>query len=326
MARRKSKKSSANNNIIAVIVIIVIALAAAFAYFKDSITDIFEDADADVSGNFAVHFIDVGQGDSILIQTPEGQYMLIDTGERNQYDKLSAYLDHYNVKNFKYVIFTHPHSDHIGSSDMIVKNYNIETLIMPNVSHTTKTFERLITEIEKKELEVTQAKAGLRFNFGEAEFMILGPSPKDYDNLNNYSVVVKMIYKENAFLFTGDMEKEPENEVMEFCDENNISLFADVLKVAHHGSSTSSQDTFLNRIDSKYAVIFCGADNSYNHPNLKVVERLEAGGARVLRTDLEGDIVIVSDGVNLSVKKGRGDFAKHNPANEANAETEQNEE
>ena len=323
MARKKSRKRSANNNIIAVIVIIVLALAAAFAYFKDSITDIFEDAD--VSGNFAVHFIDVGQGDSILIQTPDGQYMLIDTGERNQYDKLSAYLDHYNVKDFKYVIFTHPHSDHIGSSDKIVKNYNIETLIMPDVVHTTKTFERLISEIEKKELPVTRADAGLRFDFGEAEFMILSPSPKNYDNLNNYSVVVKMTYKENEFLFTGDMEKEPENEVMEFCDENGISLSADVLKVAHHGSSTSSQEAFLSRINPEYAVILCGAGNSYNHPNLKTVERLEDCGATVLRTDLEGDIVIVSDGAHLSVKKGRGDFAAHNPANEDEAETEQNE-
>jgi beta-lactamase superfamily II metal-dependent hydrolase len=273
-----------------------------------------------------VHFIDVGQGDSILIQNPEGQYMLIDTGESSQYDKLSAYLGHYNVKDFKYVIFTHPHSDHIGSADKIVKNYNIETLIIPDVLHTTKTFERLVTEIENKNLTATRAEAGLRFNFGEAEFVILSPVFENYDNLNNYSVALKMTYRQNSFLFSVDMEKEPENEAMKFCDENDISLSADVLKVAHHGSSTSSQAAFLDRINPKYAVIFCGADNSYNHPNLKVVERLESGGTKVLRTDLEGDIVIASNGTNLSVKKGRGDFAEHNPANEENAETEQNEE
>ena len=322
MARRKSKNST-NNTAFAIIAIIVIALAAAFAYFKDSIMEVFDDVD--ISGNFAVHFIDVGQGDSILIQNPEGQYMLIDTGERDQYDKLSAYLGHYKVKEFEYVVFTHPHSDHIGSADRIVKDYGIDTLIMPNATNTSKTFERLVSEIENKELAVTRADPGLRFKFGEAEFMVLGPSFDDYKNLNNFSVVVKMIYRENSFLFTGDMEKESENEVIAFCDENGISLLADVLKVAHHGSSSSSQEIFLERINPRYAVIFCGADNSYNHPNLKTVERLDFAGAQVIRTDLEGDIVIVSDGENLSVKKGRGDFAAHDPANDAEGEREQNE-
>ncbi|MCL1793996.1 MAG: MBL fold metallo-hydrolase [Oscillospiraceae bacterium] len=323
MARKKTAKNTANNNIAAVIVIIALALAATFAYFKDPILNMFDDID--MSGNFAVHFIDVGQGDSILIQNPEGQYILIDTGERDQYDKLSAYLGHYNVKDFKYVVFTHPHSDHIGSADKIVKEYNIETLIMPNAVNTSKTFERLVSEIENKNLPVIQAVPGLNFNFGEAEFIILGPCLENYKDLNNFSVVVKMTYKESVFLFTGDMEKESENEVMEFCEENNISLFADVLKVAHHGSSTSSQEIFLERIAPRYAVIFCGADNSYSHPNLKTVDRLVFSGAQVMRTDLEGDIVIVSDGEKLSVKKGRGDFAEHDPANDAEDEREQNE-
>jgi competence protein ComEC len=121
------------------------------------------------------------------------------------------------------------------------------------------------------------------------------------------------------------MEKEPENEVMDFCGENDMSLSADVLKVAHHGSSTSSQEAFLDYIAPKYAVIFCGADNSYNHPNLKAIERIELAGAKILRTDLEGDIVVASDGINLSVKKGRGNFAEHNPDNDRDFETEENE-
>ena len=323
MARKKNKT---NNSAIAAAVIIVLAVLAVFAYFKDPILEVFENADFDISGSFAVHFIDVGQGDSILIQTPDGQNMLIDTGEGKQYDKLSAYLAHYKVKDFKYVVFTHPHSDHIGSADKIVKNYSIETLVMPDAVNTSKTFERLVTEIENKNLPAIRANPGLKFEFGEAEIMILGPGSDEYKNLNNYSVVVKVNYKDTSFLFTGDMEKESENEVLDYCEKNGVDLYADVIKVSHHGSTTSSQDVFIDAVSPKYAVIFCGADNSYNHPSLKVVDRLELLGAKVLRTDLEGDIVVASDGTSLSVKKGRGAFAAHDPSNGADeGETEQNE-
>ena len=308
MARQKKRKKQSakinNKTVLGVLVVIGIIIFAYFYQDTNSDTETF----IDVSGNFAVHFIDVGQGDSILIQSPENDFMLIDTGESDQYNKLSGYLDNFNVKEFKYIIFTHPHSDHIGSADKIVKNYDIENIIMPDAINKTQTFERLITEIENKNLEITPAVRGSKFNFGDAEFIILAPSSEEYKNLNNYSVVIQMIYGNTKFIFTGDAEKESENEIIEYCERNRFNISADVLKAGHHGSSTSSRQEFINLVQPSAAVIMCGKDNSYNHPNPQTVNRFESAGAEVLRTDIYGDIVIISDGRNLSVKKGRGEF------------------
>ena len=310
MAKKKSKKNqNKKQNSTFVIILTIIGLIVFGYFYKDKIADIIDTGtNADVSGKFAVHYIDIGQGDSMLLQTPDNEYMLIDTGEYEYYDKLSSYLEHYNIKKFKYVIFTHPHSDHMGSADKIVKNYEIENLIMPDATNNTKTFERLVTEIENKNLDIILPVPGDKYKFGESEFIILAPISEEYKNLNNYSIVIKLTYGKNKFLFTGDMEKESENEVMDFCKKNNIDLSVDVLKLAHHGSSTSSQQSFLNLINPRYAVIMCGVDNTYNHPNLKTMERVKSTGAEILRTDSNGDIIIVSDGSKLSIKKGRGEF------------------
>lgn len=331
MARKKNKNNINGKSVLSVIIVVILVI---FGYlYKDKIGDLVNeyigDNTANLSGKLAVHFIDVGQGDSILIQNPDNEFILIDTGEKDQYEKLSSYLGHYNVKTLKYAIFTHPHSDHIGSADKIVKNYNIENIIMPEVYHDTKTFERLIDEIENKNLEITRAIPGDIYHFGEAEFIILAPNSEKYKSMNNYSVVIKLIYGSNSFLFTGDMEKESENEVIKYCQNNNMSLSADVLKVAHHGSSTSSQSNFLKQINPIFAVIMCGSDNNYNHPNLKTVERIESTGAEVLRTDLEGDIIIISNGKNVSVaQKGRNttdNYSSKNSNNINEQETEKNE-
>ncbi|MCL1858387.1 MAG: MBL fold metallo-hydrolase [Oscillospiraceae bacterium] len=309
MARKKKKNAINNKSILSIIVIIALII---FGYlYKDEIgdfvSDILENNNIDLSGKLAVHYIDVGQGDSILIQSPENEFILIDTGEKDQYEKLNSYLEHYNITKFKYVIFTHPHSDHIGSADKIVKNYDIENIIMPEVYHNTKTYEKLLTEIENKNLEINAAIPGKTFKFGGAEFIILAPNSDSYKSLNNYSVVIKLTYGNTNFLFTGDMEKESENEVITYCKNNNIDLSIDILKVAHHGSSTSSQTNFIKLLNPKYAVIMCGIDNSYNHPNLKVVDRIESNGAEILRTDLDRDIIIISDGNVVSIaQKGRG--------------------
>ena len=332
MARKKKN----NNGMFILTVVIVIALIIVGYLYKDTIiefikdyigVDLTSDQNIDLDGKLAVHFIDVGQGDSILIQNADNEFILIDTGEKDQYEKLTSYLEHYKVKKFKYVIFTHPHSDHIGSADKIVKNYDIENIIMPEVYHKTKTYERLLTEIENKNLEITVAIPGKTFKFGDSDFIILAPNSEDYKSINNYSVVIKLTYGNNNFLFTGDMEKESENEVITYCKNNNIDLSVDILKVAHHGSSTSSQTSFLNLLKPQYAVIMCGIDNSYNHPNLKTVDRIEKTGAEVIRTDLEGDIVITSDGQNLSIQKGRTGYyiPPKNSSDSDDKDKEQNE-
>ena len=300
MAHKKTK-----NIIISVLLILTFCVFSGCEYLDSLLGDLFEE-DINLEGQFAVHFIDVGQGDSILIQTSDNEFMLIDTGEGDQYIKLTDYLEHFGVDKFKYVIFTHPHSDHMGSSDKIVKEYDIETLIMPDAYNDTQVFKRLVAAIENKNIEITPPVPGDIYKLGNAEFMILAPINDEFDNLNNASVVIEMNYGKHNFLFTGDMEKAVETDVIDYCNKNGIELSIDVLKVAHHGSNSSSQQKFLDFIKPSVAVIQCGKGNSYNHPHLQTVDRLEKIGATILRTDLEGDIIIISDGKNLSVKKGGG--------------------
>lgn len=251
---------------------------------------------------FKVHFIDIGQGDSIVIQTPDNEFMLIDTGEYVFKDKLDNYLQDLGVTTFKYVIFTHPHSDHIGSAAYIVNKYNIENLIMPNAVTTTKTYSNLIEAIEKKDLEITLPVIGDEYALGEAKFMIAAPISDFYDNLNNYSVAIKMVFRETSYFFGGDMEKLSENEVIAHCNDTNSDLSCDVLKVGHHGSSSSSSSAWIDLINPQIALIMCGIDNGYGHPTKETLTRLEGRNIEIARTDLEGDIVISTNGRGYTIR------------------------
>ena len=251
---------------------------------------------------FRVHFIDIGQGDAVLIQTPEDEFMLIDSGEYEYNDKLAKYLRDLDVKAFKYVIFTHPHSDHIGSAAYIVGNYDIETLIMPNAVNVTRAFSNLLDAIEARNLEVTRPVIGDEYILGGAKFMIAAPITEYHDNLNNHSVAIKMIYRETSYFFSGDIERVVENEIIARCKETNSDLSSDVLKIAHHGSNSSSSAAFLDLINPRIAVIFCGINNLYNHPHKDVLQRLEDRDISVVRTDLEGDVVISTNGRGYTIR------------------------
>ena len=249
-------------------------------------------------GLFQVSFINVGQGDCILIKNPQNEFMLIDTGASDKYDILKTYLDNNKIEKFKYVVFTHPHADHIGSADKIVGAYGIETLIMPRVTHDTMTFVRLIEEIEAKNMGITPAEAGDEYIFGDARFTVLAPLGEYYDNINDHSVVIKMVYGNNSFLFTGDIESISESDIIESYGEN---ISADVLKVAHHGSSTSSSREFLNFVKPDTAVILTDG-KSYGHPHAETLEKITDINAVILRSDLHGTIVITSDGESLNIE------------------------
>ncbi len=249
-----------------------------------------------------VHYIDVGQGDCILIESGEDT-LLIDCGEVNKGDTVKAYLNAHNITQLDYVIGTHPHSDHMGCMDKIVEYYDIGELILPHLDDsdipTTKYFERFLNAAENKGLEITEAELGRIFDIGEAECEIIAPCSDDYNNTNNYSVGVIIRHGENGFIFTGDAEKSAEKEMI----DSGKLVDIDVYKAGHHGSDTSSSEEFLKIIKPDIAVISCGEGNSYGHPCDITLENLSKYTDKVYRTDLSGTIVITSDGSNLTVKE-----------------------
>ena len=293
---RKIKGQNLRKNPSFIGLVLVVAIFAFFYFGRDNLLN----NNINVSGEFAVHFIDVGQGDCILIEHG-GEFMLIDTGEDSKYNNLSEYLEQLGVQEFKYIILTHPHADHIGGAHNIVREYEIDKLIMPSMYHDTVTFKNLLNTMDEAGLAPTRAVAGDNYEFGEAEFLILGPMSEEYASENNYSVVILMQFGNTRFMFTGDMESLSESEIARHVQDNRLDISADLLKIAHHGSSSSSQDYFLDLIRPGIAVIQVGDGNSYGHPHRETLHRLESIHARILRNDLHGDIIIISDGRELSV-------------------------
>lgn len=251
-----------------------------------------------------VHYIDVGQGDSIYIKSGDTD-MLIDCGESGDCEKVISYLDGMGITDIDYVVGTHPHSDHMGGMSKIVENFNIGEMIIPHIDEsdtpTTKYFEKFLNACSVKNLSLTEAEIGRKISLGDAELEIIAPCSEDYSNVNNYSVTFIMNHGDNSFIFSGDAEKLAENEMIESGKLQDI----DVYKVGHHGSDTSSSEDFLNVIKPDYAVISCGVGNSYGHPCDITIENLSKFTDKIYRTDISGTVVFTSDGKNLDVKTER---------------------
>lgn len=257
-----------------------------------------EEPNSEASSNdiLEVHFIDVGQADSILIKKGN-ESMLIDAGNNDDGDLVVNYLKRQKVKKLKYLIGTHPHEDHIGGLDDVIDNIEIENIIMPNAIATTKTFEDVLDSISNKGLSITKPKVGNKYTLNGAEFIILAPNGEEYSSLNDYSVVIKLINGDNTFLFTGDAEVLSEKEMLK---DNKKLLKSDVLKVGHHGSVTSTHQAFLDAVDPSVAVIMSEKGNSYGHPHKEVMASLKKRPIDILRIDLQGTIIMKSDGKVIS--------------------------
>ncbi len=241
-----------------------------------------------------VNYIDVGQGDSIFIQLPNKETMLIDAGEAYEVDNVINYLNNLGIKKIDYVVGTHPHTDHIGGLEEVINTFDVGTIYMPKVSSNSKTFEDLLTTISNKGLKVETAKSGVVFlDEDNLKLEFIAPNSDNYSNLNNYSAVLKLTYLDNTFLFMGDAETLSEDEI-------TSDVNADVIKVGHHGSDSSSSVEFVKKVSPEYAIIMVGEGNSYNHPYQSIIDRYESVGAKVLRTDLDGNIVCDSDGVDVT--------------------------
>ena len=250
--------------------------------------------DAKVNENFSVSFIDVGQADSVLIRN--GNYnMLVDAGNNEDGEKLVNYFKSLGIEEFTYVFATHPHEDHIGGMDDIINNFKIDNYYMSNKLSTTKTFMDVLDALDGRNLKYTVPNKGDTLKLGDANIKVIYPGD-DKSNINDSSIVLKITYGKNSFLLTGDATSNVERKIY------NEDIKSDVLKVAHHGSSYSSTDVFLDRVKPYYAVISVGKNNIYNHPSNKTLEKLNKRNIKVYRTDLDGTIVFISDGDNLSVK------------------------
>lgn len=249
------------------------------------------------SGTLQVHYIDVGQGDSILLIQGEHS-MLIDAGDNGCGTRVQSYLQASNINTLDYVIGTHPDSDHIGGLDVIIYKFDCNHVFMPDCSKDTKTYEDVIASAKEKGYEITSPVAGDTFQLGEAQVMVLSPSAgADYgEDANNESIAVKVTFGENAFLFTGDCEEAAENQML----QSGYDLQADVMKAGHHGSDTSNTRPFLEAVNPKYFVISCGEENEYGHPRAEVLNNLRQLGIDVYRTDEQGTIVAVSDGTDIT--------------------------
>lgn len=243
-----------------------------------------------------VHYIDVGQGDAILIKQDESA-MLIDAGNNDKGTTVWSYLLHQEVDTLDYVICTHPDADHIGGMDVVLYKLDCESVLMPPCEHDTETYEELIRTIGQREQTVTVPKRGETYSLGKAQFQILTDTEKNYgDNNNDYSIAIRLSFGDTSFLFTGDAEEEAEQDMI----DSGIILQSDVFKVAHHGANWANTQGFLTAVKPTYAVISCGEGNSYGHPRAEVLNNLRNMGVSVFRTDEQGSIVAISDGANIT--------------------------
>ncbi len=250
------------------------------------------------SGEMRVSVIDVGQGDSILVQLPDGKTMLVDGGPTVAGPNVAAYLRRRGVKRIDYLVATHPHEDHIGGLPGVLPQFPIGQIFMTRGTTNTATFEHLLQGIKNKGLSVTTARAGVvLFQQGTLQAVFLAPSSSGYKDLNNWSAVIRLQYGNAAFLLTGDAQAQSEQEML----ASGANLRADVLKVGHHGSATSTGPAFLRAVAPRFAVISVGAGNDYGHPHQVTLNKLQQAGVQVYRTDQDGTVVFTTDGKQIRV-------------------------
>lgn len=248
--------------------------------------------------------LDVGQGDSIFAQSPSGKTMLVDAGESKAFDAIDNFLRARGVSKLDIVIATHPHSDHIGGMRQIIEKYDIGRFYMPEVTHTTVTYEKVLAALDDRGVEVRFLNSETNLTWDDdVEVSVLSPlMGVEYNDLNDWSAMLRVKFGDTAILLTGDAEANAERLALDAFGAQ--ALKADVLKLGHHGSSTSTSNAFLEAISPRYAIASLGADNDYGHPHQQTLQKLKDAGVELFRTDRSGNIRILLTGRDILIEPG----------------------
>ncbi len=252
-------------------------------------------------GNLTVYFLDVGQGDSILVQFGD-KNMLVDGGVKDMGPRVVSCLESLGVEQIDVMVLTHPHEDHVGGLISVLKSFEVKKVLDSGQAHTTRTYENFLNLVDRKDIPYQAAEEGMSIDLApEVAIEVLSPPSGGLgDDLNENSVVLKVTYGKVSFLLTGDAGFEAEDHMI----SSGADLKSDILKVGHHGSRTSSSDDFLYAVSPSVSVISVGTDNPYGHPSKEALRRLESSGSEVLRTDLDGNATVTTDGVSFFVRSG----------------------
>ncbi len=256
-------------------------------------------------GELTVHFIDVGQGDCVLVCTPDRHSVLVDAGDEENSDRVVSYLTKHGVRRVDLLVITHPHADHIGGLPAVLAEFGVSRVIDSGRPHGSPVYERVLSEIERRRIEYEVAQDERSPSVcRDVEFEVLWPPTSTLDadtDLNNASVVVRVKFKGFALLLMGDVESKAEGRLL----AEHRNLRSTVLKVAHHGSSDSTSNEFLQVVKPEYAIVSVGLGNPYEHPSPSTLRRLAAVGAQVFRTDANGTVVVSTDGRRVHVESER---------------------
>ncbi|MCR5793309.1 MAG: MBL fold metallo-hydrolase [Lachnospiraceae bacterium] len=264
---------------------------------SESVEDTTEDTtDEALPNRLEVHFIDVGQGDAILILSGE-HAMMIDFGNNNKGTLVQKYLMEHNVTTLDYAIGTHPDADHIGGMDVVLYKFDVKNVFMPDVEADTETYRDVLQVAKQKGLKIKQPKLAKVYSLGEdTDFQIIGPVEIDQSDKNSASIGIKLTHGKNSFIMCGDAPIEEEDDII----RTGVDLSADVLKLGHHGSATSTGSAFLKEVNPRSVVISCGEDNSYGHPHVEIMDMIQEKGLDCYRTDKQGTLIAFSDGESIT--------------------------
>ena len=305
--RHKQRISSILSVFCKVLLVFLILLSLYLYNFiaRDHVPPLIDQTENTVLSSAVVHYIDVGQADAACIVLNSGETVLIDAGSNASEDKLLSYLSKYGIHRIDYAVFSHPHEDHIGGADAIFDSCMVENVILPDAVSTGSTYDILLEKIAAEDCTVNKARVGDTYTLGDASFSILGPAGEiDSSNFNNASILLRFVCGNTSFLFTGDAEYTAESAALQILDTSAFS--STVIKIGHHGSSTSSSDAFLSAVSPDVAVISCGPQNEYGHPHKEVLDRISSYTDNIFRTDQSGSIRIHTDGETLVVRCDRG--------------------